>query len=160
MISPRICILQLPALEQHDRNIDSTIARGCYSSAHAVEIILVKAGQVELGLPVPRHARSTPRPRVGLAVFDSSSWLILAPLRGFPSPQPEKVMIPFLHEIQVAVVIKDRRWILIDGVENPCPVVLKVPPGMRACQVNSLACAIGKVTRIAAQDAKRPLSRI
>src|SRR5580658_2628652 len=90
VISPGVCILQLPTLEQHDRNIDSTIPRSCYSSAHAVEIILVKAGQVEPGLPVPCQARSTPYPWVGLAVFDSSPWLILPPFRGFPSPQPEK----------------------------------------------------------------------
>jgi hypothetical protein len=65
-----------------------------------------------------------------LAVFDGSPWLILSPFWGFPSPQAEEVMIPFLQELQVGVVIEDRGRILVDRVDQPDPVVLKVPPGV------------------------------
>ena len=54
-----------------------------------------------------------------------------------------------LDEIEVTVVIERRRRILL-------ALVLEVRPGVRPCQVDRLAAAVGEVTRILGMNSERP----
>jgi hypothetical protein len=73
-----------------------------------------------------------------LAILDRAARLIFTPFRGFPAPQAEEVMVVFFQKIQVRVVVKNRGRILVLSLDQPYPIILEIPPSMRARQVDSL----------------------
>src|SRR5215469_7277777 len=153
----RPCIrkLEFPSLEQHDRYIAAAIPRGSNPRAHPVEVLRVETGQVEFRLSVSGESRTAANPRMRLTILDRAARLIFTPFRDFPAPQSEEIMVVFFQKIQVRVVIKNRRRILVFSLDQPYPIILEIPPSMRARQVNGLPCAVGEISWVRLQHTKR-----
>ena len=156
MEAPGIGVLQFPTFEEHNRDVDATIPSGRNPRPHPVKIIRVESGQVELGFAVSRQAGAAADPRVRLTKFDGPRRLIVSPLRSFPSPQTEEIVMVRYQEIQIGVEIENRRRILAFRGDQSVSIVLEIPPGMRTRQVDGLARSVGKKPWIGVQNAEWP----
>src|SRR5207245_5738825 len=96
---------------------------------------------------------AAPQPGMGPAVLDDSPGLRIRPLRDFPTPKPEKVVVVLVKEIQITVEIEYRRWILPFG--KPVAVVLEIVPIVAAGQIDRLAGAVREVARVGLQHPQR-----
>src|SRR6185295_15975401 len=137
MVSPGVGELQLPPLEQHDRNVNSTVAGGDDALTHAIEIRRIEFGQVEFRLVIAGRAGAGTHPGMQLAKLDHAFGLCIGPLRRLPTPQTEKIMVMRDQEIQVTVVIK--LWRRIVAGRKTMPVVLEVMPVVRPGEIDRLA---------------------
>ena len=158
MVGPGVGELQLPTFEQHYGDIDTAIPRRDDARAHAVEITRVKFRQVKLRFAVNGGSRPGTHPGVRLTKLDDAFGLRIGPLRRFPSPQAEKIVVMCHQKIEVSVVIEDRRRILGSG--HPVAVVLEVVPVVRTHQIDGFARSVGKVSRVGLQDAQRTCGRM
>ena len=68
---PGNIVLKLVPFKEHDGYVDAAIAGCLNAGAQAVEIVLVEASQVELGLTISRQAWSAAYPGLRLGILDS-----------------------------------------------------------------------------------------
>jgi hypothetical protein len=120
---PGVGVLELPALEEHDRDVDVPVAGLDDTLAETAKVLGVKGGQVEPGLPVGRRPGPGATPGVGAAELDTRG-LFVGPPRRLPSPEAEEVVAVPLQEVEVGVVVEGRRGVL--ARRPPVAVLLEV----------------------------------
>src|SRR6185295_12334461 len=91
-VLPRVGELDLPALEEHDRDIDASGLRLAGPLTETIEVGRVERAQLEPRLAVGRRARSRPLPGMRLAKLDRPRGLGVGPLGRLPAPQANEVV--------------------------------------------------------------------
>ncbi len=141
-----------PAVEQHDRHVDSTLTGGHHPRPEPGEVRLVELRKVVSGPAVLRRPRARPAVRrrgVEPIVVVGS---LHGPPTGFPGPEPEEVVVVGREGVEVGRVVEDR------GRVGPA-VVLQIAPGVRAGEQDRGAVFVGEVARIARADAQQAQRR-
>jgi hypothetical protein len=107
-----------PPVEEHHRDVDTSVARGDDSVTEAVEECLIEPAEVELRFPVRRLSRAGSRPwlRRHAEVEVAAGRLGLELL---PAPEPDEVVAVVLEEPEVGVVVELLRGL---GAIEPGPI--------------------------------------